>query len=56
MCFAEGTEALAESAGRVLGTVMNKMKVCPDLSFSTFSKLYDQWLAQCLFHAAGVWA
>lgn len=37
--FTEGRRALAESAGGVLWSVMNKMKLRSDLDYSTFSKL-----------------
>ena len=56
MCFTEGIKVLAESAGRALGSVMNKIKLCPELSFSTFTKLYDSMVGSILFYAAGVWS
>ncbi|XP_034050550.1 oocyte zinc finger protein XlCOF7.2-like, partial [Thalassophryne amazonica] len=34
---------------------MNKLKLWPDLSFSTFTQLYDSVVASVLFYAAGVW-
>ncbi len=34
---------------------MTKMKLCPDLDFSTFSKLYKAAVGSILFDAAGVW-
>lgn len=43
-----------ESAGRALGSVVNKMKVCPNLSFSIFTQLYDSMLAPVLFTLLGV--
>lgn len=46
---------LSESAGRALGAVVNKMKVCPELSFDIFTKLYDSMVEPVLFYAAGVW-
>lgn len=52
MSFTEGIKALAEWA---LGSVMNEIKLCPDLGFSTFSKLYDSVVGSVLFHAAGPW-
>lgn len=44
---------LAESAGRAQGSVMNEMKFCSDLGFSTFSKLHDSRIGSILFYAAG---
>ena len=55
MTFSNGSKSLAESAGRALGSIMCKMKACPDLGFLTFSKLYDSMVGSILFYAAGVW-
>lgn len=55
MRFSVGRRVLGESAGRALGSVVNKMKVCPDLSFPIFTRLYDFMVAPVLFYAAGVW-
>ena len=37
-------QLLADSAGRALGSVVNKLKICKDLGYSTYSKLYDAML------------
>lgn len=55
MKFCTGKRVLSDSAGRALGAVINKMKVCPDLSFTTYSQLFDSMVAPILFYAAGVW-
>uniref|UniRef100_A0A3B3H959 ribonuclease H n=1 Tax=Oryzias latipes TaxID=8090 RepID=A0A3B3H959_ORYLA len=55
MMFSEGKQRLSDSAGRALGAVINKMKVCPELSLDTFSKLYDAMVGSVLFYSAGVW-
>ena len=55
MNFADGIKILADSAGRALGGLLSKLKVCPDLSFSVFSKLYNSLVDSILFYAAGVW-
>lgn len=53
--FLEGTNLLAESAGRALGSLLSKLKVCPDLGFSIFSRLYSSLVESVLFYAAGIW-
>lgn len=55
MKFCTGKRVLSDSAGRALGAVINKMKVCPDLSFATYTQLFDSMVAPILFYAAGVW-
>ena len=55
MSFAEGKKALSDSASRALGAILSKMKLCPDLGFVTFTKLYDTMVSSILFYAAGVW-
>lgn len=55
MKFSEGRGVPAESLGRVPGSIMNKITLCPDLRFLTFSKLYDSMVGSVLFYAAGVW-
>lgn len=55
MNFSEGRKILAESTGRALGSVLSEIKLCPDLSFSTFTKLYNPLVGSVLFYAAGVW-
>lgn len=39
----------------MVGFVMNKIKLCPDLSCSTVTKLYDSMVNPISFYAAGVW-
>lgn len=53
--FYVGRRALAESAGGVLWSVMNTMKLRPDLDYSTFSKRL--WFSSRLssYDGAGVW-
>ena len=55
MSFKEGRKALSESAGRALGAVLSKVKVCPDIGFSTFTRLFDSMVGSVLFYGAGVW-
>jgi len=54
MKFTEGRKILAESAGRALGSVLSKMKLCTDLGFSTFTQLYKSLVDSVLFYTAGV--
>ncbi len=53
--FREGINTLADTAGRALGSIISKMKNCKDLSYTTFSMLYDAWVSPILLYAAGVW-
>jgi len=54
MQFTEGGKILAEAAGRALGSVLSKMKLCTDLGFLTFTQLYKSLVDSVLFYAAGV--
>lgn len=51
--FAEGRNMLADSAGRVLGSVMNKILCWP--WFSNFFKMVWSVVGSFLFHAVRVW-
>lgn len=53
--FSEGRKILSESASRALGAVLSKTKLCPDLGFATFTKLYNSMVESVLLYAAGVW-
>ncbi len=55
MSFDVGTGALADSAGRALGSVINKLKVCKELGYSTYTQLYQACVSPILNYAAGVW-
>lgn len=51
----DGVKILAASASRALGSVINKLKVCKDLGYSTYTQLYDACVSPVLNYAAGVW-
>ena len=36
-------------------SVMNKIKLCPDLNFSTFTELYYSMVGSISFYTASVW-
>ena len=55
MTFETGFGCLADSAGRALGSVINKMTVCNDLGYFTYTQLYNACVSPILNHAAGVW-
>ncbi len=55
MIFDVGTGALADSAGRALGSVINKLKVYKELGYSTYIQLYQACVSPILNYAAGVW-
>jgi len=54
MTFSEGRRVLSESAGR-LGAVINRLKLCPQIGYATFTRLFDSMVGPILFYAAGVW-
>uniref|UniRef100_A0A8C2G2U3 Reverse transcriptase n=1 Tax=Cyprinus carpio TaxID=7962 RepID=A0A8C2G2U3_CYPCA len=53
--FDSGVKTLAVSASRALGSVINKLKICKDLSFATYSQLHEACVSPVLNYAAGVW-
>ena len=55
MNYENGIKLLADSAGRALGSVVNKLKICKDLGYSTYSQLYDACVSPIVNYAAGVW-
>lgn len=55
MTYEAGTKVLADSAGRALGSVVNKLKICRDLGYSTYSQLYDACVSPILNYASGIW-
>ena len=55
MLFDRGVKVLAAAASRALGSVINKLKICKDLGYGTFSQLYAACVSPVLNYAAGVW-
>lgn len=55
MTFETGSGCLADSAGRALGSVINKIKVCNDMGYFTYTQLYNACVSPILNYAAGVW-
>jgi len=55
MLFDRGVKILAAAASRALGSVINKLKICKDLGYGTFSQLYAACVSPVLNYAAGVW-
>ena len=49
------TEILASSAGRALGSVINKVKSNKDLGFQTYTTLYNNCVAPVMDYGSGVW-
>ncbi len=41
MTFKDGVNVIAQSAGRALGSLLNRVKSCDNLSFHTFTQLYN---------------
>ena len=44
-----GIKLLADLAGRALGSVVNKLKICKDIGYSTYSQLYDVCVSPIFF-------
>ena len=55
MNFKEGTQVLSDSAGRALGSVLNKVKACKDLGYYTYTQLYQSCVCPVSDYASGVW-
>ena len=55
MTFDDAVGSLAQSAGRALGSVMNKVKHCGHLGFKTFTQLYESGVCPVSDYASGVW-
>ena len=55
LTFEEGTKILSDSAGRALGAVINKIKLCRDLGFKSYTQLYLSCVCPISDYAAGVW-
>ncbi len=55
MDFAKTAELLANSAGRALGSVINKVKLNKDLGFNTYTTLIDSCVMPIILYASGVW-
>ena len=55
LTFKKGIKALSDSAGKTLGAVLNKVKLCRDLGFKTYTQLYNSCVCPILDYSAGVW-
>ena len=55
LTFNDAVGTLAQSAGRALGSVMNKVKHCGHLGFNTFTQLYESGVCPVSDYASGVW-
>ncbi len=53
--YTKTAELLANSAGRALGAVINKVKANKDLGYKTYSTLIDSCVMPILLYASGVW-
>ncbi len=55
MDFTKTANLLANSAGRALGSVINKVKMNKDLGFKSFTTLVDNCVIPILCYGSGVW-
>ena len=55
MTFNDAVNGLAQSAGRALGSVINKGKHCGQLGFNTYTQLYESGVCPVSDYASGVW-
>ena len=53
--FVKTAELLASSAGRALGSVINKVKANKDLGFNSYTTLVDNCVVPILLYGSGVW-
>ncbi len=53
--FSKTAELLANSVGRALGAVINKVKANKDFGYKTYSTLVDSCVMPILLYASGVW-
>ena len=53
--FTVTATALAESAGRALGSLINKYRAVGGLPFSVYEKLYHSCVVPIMDYSAGVW-
>lgn len=54
--FDPGTKVLGESGGRALSAVISKFKTLKDISYNTFTKLFDSCVASVTDYASGIWS
>ena len=55
LTFKEGIRVLNDSAGRALGSILNKVKACKDLGYQTYSQLYQSCVCPVSDYASSVW-
>lgn len=55
MTYRIGIKIVVDSAGQAVGSVVNKLKICKDLDYLTYTQLYDACVSPKLNSAAGVW-
>ncbi len=55
MDFDKTADLLAASAGRALGSVINKVRANKDLGFKSYTTLIDSCVAPILLYGSGVW-
>ena len=55
MTYEAGMKRLSGSAGRALGSVVNKLKICKDLGYATYTHLFEACVSPVLNYAAGIW-
>ena len=58
MTLEVGTKMLVDSAGRALGADVSKFKICKNLRYFTYSRLYDARVSlppSILNYASGIW-
>ena len=53
--FSVTAEMLANSAGRALGGMINKLSFMKDVRFSTFTKLYDSCVKPIISYGSAIW-
>ncbi len=55
LTFEKGMQVLSDSAGRALGAVLSKAKLCRDLGYKTYTQLFKSCVSPILDYGTGVW-
>ena len=55
MTFEKAGDTLCGSAGRALGSVINKFKSLHNIGFSTFTKLYNSCVDNIMEYGSAIW-
>ncbi len=55
LTYSKATEILSSAAGRALGGMINKYKHLKEMSYNTYSKLYDALVCSVMDYSSAIW-